>query len=233
MKKRGDTHVGVVLSFVIFITFLIFVYTILIQPAISQTSKQSVLENLKIKLTDEISGELTVATINIEDKPQNCIRLSNLITDIGVNSNIIVKDKLGVTQTSYDLSNDLEISRDNSDDTFFKVYHSNEFSALSTTGETLCTPTTYTKGLVRTSKYIFESKILNLMNDYETNYETIKNNLEIHSSSNFGLGFRYGNGTSIRVPENLTTNIYALEIPSQYISKDSDIKLGFLNIRVW
>lgn len=233
MKKRGAAHVGIVLSFIIFITFLIFIYSILIQPAISQNSKQSVLENLKIKLTEEISKELILTTINIVDKPENCIRLTNFINDIGINSELIVKNKLNNKQTSYVLGNDLEISRSNVGDTLFKIYYSEEFSGLSNIGENPCDSTTYTKGLIRTNKYVFESSFISLINEYNADYDLVKDKLKVPSGSDFGFGFTYGNGTSINAIKNVTTNIYALEIPTQYVNKESDILLGFLNIRVW
>ena len=53
-RKKGGTHVGMMLSFVIFITFITFLYTI-IQPSIQvQKSKQVTLDVLKENLIREI-----------------------------------------------------------------------------------------------------------------------------------------------------------------------------------
>jgi hypothetical protein len=232
MKKRGSTHVGVVLSFVIFVVFLVFLYSILIKPIITQNDKEYLLENLRIKLIENISEELTVSSINIESAPKNCIRLQNLINDSGINSKIIVKDKLGNDQISYVLNNDLEISRNNNE-TFFKIYHSNEFEEVSNVGENPCDLKNYEKGLIRTSKYVFETKIIDLMNEYENNYETLKEELKIPLGSEFNFGFTYSNKTLITIEKNISTNIYAVEIPVQYVDKESNILLGSINIRIW
>jgi hypothetical protein len=233
MKKRGGTHVGIVLSFVIFVVFLVFLYSILVEPTITQNDKKYLLENLKIKLIENISAELITSTINIQTAPQNCVRLENLIDDFGINSKIIVKNKLGNNQVSYVLGDDLEISRDSNDKTFFKIYYSEEFSGISNVGETPCNKRNHEKGLTRTDKYIFETKIINLINIYKNDYETLKGKLEIPFGSDFNFGFKYNNQTLLITEKNVSTNVYAVEIPVQYIDNESNILLGFINIKVW
>tara|TARA_Y100000310_G_scaffold24394_1_gene23443 strand:- start:13118 stop:13819 length:702 start_codon:yes stop_codon:yes gene_type:complete len=233
MKKRGGTHVGVVLSFVIFVVFLVFLYSILVEPTINKNDKDYLLENLRIKLIENVSEELITSTLNIETAPQNCIKLSNLINDLEINSKIIVKNRLKNNQISYVLGNDLEISRDNNSETFFKIYYSEEFNEVSTIGETPCNSRNYEKGLVRTNKYVFETKIINLMNEYKNNYEALKEELKIPIGSDFNFGFTYNNKTSIITEKNISTNIYAMEIPIQYVDKESNILLGSINLKIW
>ena len=90
MNKKAGTHIGVVLSFVIFVVFLVFLYLIFIEPTITQNDKEYLLENLRIKLIENVSEELTVSSVNIESAHQNCVKLQNLINDFGINSKIIV-----------------------------------------------------------------------------------------------------------------------------------------------
>jgi len=94
------------------ITFLTFVYSILIEPTITKEDKQSVLESLKGKVIENVSGELIVASITASNNINNCLRFGNLIGELGVGSRIIIKDELENNQQIYVLGNDLEISRD-------------------------------------------------------------------------------------------------------------------------
>ena len=57
-KKKGGTHVGFILSFVIFVTFLIFLYSMLIEPTKTNQDKQYLLENLRINLIENILNDL-------------------------------------------------------------------------------------------------------------------------------------------------------------------------------
>ena len=128
--KRGGTHVGFVLSFIIFVTFLTFLYSIIIEPITNQENKQSILENLRIKLVENVSSGLMISSISTEGSTQNCIRLNGLIGDLGINSRIIVKNELEKIQTSYVLGSDLEIVRSDINNTFFKIYYSEKFEEL-------------------------------------------------------------------------------------------------------
>ena len=65
MKNKRGSHVGIVLSFVIFVTFLAFLYTI-IEPTIKiQQDKESLLNYLKIELMETFSADLTSTSITI------------------------------------------------------------------------------------------------------------------------------------------------------------------------
>ena len=71
------------------------------------------------------------------------------------------------------------------------------------------------------------------MNEYKNNYEALKSKLKIPIESDFNFGFTYSNKTSIITEKNISTNIYAVEIPVQYVDKNASISLGFINIKIW
>ena len=230
--KRGGTQVGFVLSFVIFITFIIVIYSVLIVPNLNQEDKRSLVDNLKIKLLENVSGELAVVSINTESAPQNCIRIQNFLGNFNTSSRLVAKDKFGVSQKTYVLGSDLEISR-NSNETFFKVYESGEFDVASAVGETPCNPRSYETGNAKREVYIFEKKIISLMGNYQENYESVRDGFNFPDDSDFDFGFKYSNETHIKVERQTTLSIYSVEIPIQYVDGNASILSGFVNIRVW
>lgn len=242
MDKRG-THVGIILSFAIFVIFLVFLYSVT-EPAIKiQKDKQALLDYLERALIEQTYVEMKTSTLSINaTAPQDCIEIENLITELEMNSRIRVKNEFEDTTPSYISEtnpDNLLIDRDDSGNRFFKIYNSEEFEEISARTINPCKKLKkededYTIGLTRTETNIFETKIINLINEYKNNYETLKNELKIPAGSEFGFSFTYSNGTKIEtLKKEVSTSVYAKEVPIQYVDKESSISSGFINIKVW
>ncbi|HJX50915.1 MAG TPA: hypothetical protein VJ438_05640, partial [Candidatus Nanoarchaeia archaeon] len=94
--------------------------------------------------------------------------------------------------------------------------------------------TDYSIGSVKIDKYIFEKNMYEFIDYYKNNYEDIKTQLKIPTENEFGIGFIQRNGTKIEVgQETAPKNVYADEIPIQYVNNNSDIVTGFMNIKIW
>jgi len=235
-NKKGS-HVGVIISFVIFVTFMIFLYSLTKTSIRSEEKENSLLDYLKMRLIQDSSAELTTITVNLEkSSSSDCVELNGLITQLEINSRIIVKNNNQTTTIAALNSEDLRINRIDNGDTFFKIYYSNEFPATgssSWTCEEFNAGTDYILGLVKTEEYVFEEKFFNLIDSYE-NYEDMKENLKIPEGSEFGLGFIYENGTLFNIGiKDVTSDIYIKEIPVQYVSLSGDIRSGFIRIMIW
>ncbi len=239
MKKRGS-HVGMVLSFVVFITFLVFLYSV-VEPAIkTQKDEQALLNYLKAELIKKISANLTSASIIIDDTvSSNCIQLENLITETEVGSKLIVKNNSGKIFTAKILGDNLFIDREGTGNIFFKIYFSEEFKETEEEAMEGCEILNkesegYKIGLIRTEKNIFETKIVGLIERYADDYGNLKNELKVPSGNDFGFGFIYNNGTAIETEEkNLSTNIYTEETPIIYINGNAGILSGFIKTKIW
>ncbi len=243
MKNRKGSHVGMVLSFVIFVTFLIFLYTI-VEPTIRmQRDKESLLDYLKIELMERFSTDLTSASITINKTlPQPCIELLNLVTELNITPVVIVKGELGKIFPSKIEGNDFKIDRgtEEIEEFFFKIYYSGEFEeVIGWTFDGECKSydkdlEQYTIGLVRTDEYIFETKINDLIEEYETNYDNLKSDLNLPLGNEFGFSLIHSDETKIGTEEReISADIYAREIPVQYVDEEANINSGFINILVW
>ena len=224
MVRRGDkrgSHVGIVISFAIFITFVIFLYTIA-QPTFQEEQREeSLMVYLEKTLIENTSETLTIMTVNITNNVgADCIQLDDFITDFNIDNRLFAWNQDQVSTPS-GASNDLRLDRLDSGDDFFKIHYSEEFPYIGTGGAWSCQPMTegvdYDLGVTKSEKYVFESRVFDLFNEYILWYETFKSDLGIPRTFEFGFGIVYNNG-SIRETENIniSKNIYIQDIPIQY-----------------
>jgi len=239
MKKfnRGViSHVGVVLSFIIFITFIFFVYIIL-QPTITTKDKLALLNYVEETIIENSSANLMGISVLMEEFPQSCVQLSDFLDGINIDR-IIVKNNAGEVLDSKISGQDLYIERDGGE-LFLKIYSSEEFDLTETGTMSECRnlkemPDGYLLGLIKTEKNIFESKIIQLIENYDDDYETLKKELDIAMGEDFHLGFTYANGTIIATEEKETSgNVFINNVLIEYISKNASREAGYLNIGIW
>ncbi len=237
MDKRG-THVGMVISFAVFVIFLVFLYSA-IEPAVKiQKDKQSLLDYLESALIEQTYAEITTFTIMIDETinpNKDCLKVQNIIGEITNETDLIIKDEFDNVLNYLVQGQALIIGTGYFFSGFLKFYYSEDLPSSPSFEGVGCEPITgISVGLVRTETNIFETKIIDLINEYENNYESLKEELNIPAGSEFGFSFTYSNGTIIETQkEELSTSVYAKEIPIQYVDEEASINFGFMNIWVW
>ncbi len=236
IKFKNGTHVGVIISFMIFVTFLFFLYAI-VQPAIeTRNEKQAPLDSLEREVLSEVSADLTTASVFVDVPGEGCFVLMNFITKTGIDDNIIVINDSGTKFDSYIGGSGLLIDTGGSE-LLLKVRVSEEFDAIGSLGAPICVgiiEDDYTIGLIKTKEHVFSSRMENLISVYDLGYSTARSLLKVSSDSDFGLSFTYNNGTVIKTKEiNVSRSIYAKDIPVQYIDDDANEVSGIINIKIW
>lgn len=232
--NRKASHVGVILSFVIFITFIIFLYSVTAPVTRVERGKQDLLEFLKIEIIKEFSADMTTETILIlDDSIDNCIKID---TEDGSNLVTIAKDEeTGEILESYFDGDNVEVERNGA--TKLKIYYSERFTDGERLGCEQISEDAYEFGLVRTLEYVFNSSIVNFSQyiSIPENYEAIKDKFNIPASDNFGFVFEDGDRNVIvqTQEKEVPTDIYVEELPIQYVDNKANIKPGFLKIKVW
>ena len=233
MNKRGS-HVEVIVSFMIFVTFILFIFSV-IEPSINlKEDKKGFLEDIESGIKDRISEEMTTITVKITSSNQNCISLNNEITNLEIGPRIVSIGKFGDSLDCSVSSDDLIIERDSRSDNFIKIYSSDAFDSLGS-GPSGCQSLertiNYQLGMTKTKEYYFETKMFDLLNE---DYEDLRRDLGIPESIEFGYGIKLANGTTFETEEgNLLTNIYVKETPIEYIDSEGNMLLGFLRIKTW
>jgi hypothetical protein len=243
MKFKRGSHVGMILSFVIFITFIVFLYSVF-KPAINTgENKKTILDDVEKQILKNISVNLTTASVQIKDNKNpndNCVQLQSFLFGISASIdyyyNLKVKDESGNLQTGYQSLYDLAITRSDRTKTFFKVYFSTNFTGIGSLSSSCTTVTSsnFNVGSVSTNNFAFESKINHLASYYTINYDKLKTELRVTPGNEFGFNFTRSDETSINVgvPPR-TANVFTDEIPIQYVDSNANIKSGFINIKVW
>jgi hypothetical protein len=238
MKNKGKrgSHVGIVLSFVIFITFIVFLYVIL-QPSINTGTKKNFALNIEREIKQIASEDLTSVSVRITTpNPSSCVQLSGFLTGAGVGNTIKVVSE---NSESLDISvdgNDLSVERDSN--LFFRVNEAQEFGAAGSGAlgscQSLVEGSGYDIGLIKTNSYVFETKVLELIGTYSADYSGLKSTLNVAPGNEFGFSFVYNNETEVSTSEsNVPLDVYVREVPVQYVGSGGAVESGSLIIRVW
>lgn len=243
MKKKGS-HVGVVLSFVIFVAFLFFIFTVL-QPKLNLggKDKQSIADYLRIELTDNFTSNFTTIFVDATKSNivgQSCIRLNDFMTNAApISSRLIVRNESNTNQTCAVSGQNLDIVLGNPNNRIFKVYESPYFDDIKGNSfqncKTLNLNDDYLLTLEETKPYIFETAINSTIQNYRDNYQSVKTAFNIPSDSEFGLIFRNAEGVINQPSYNITqnSNVYTDDFPVLYVGKDGYLKSGTMEVLVW
>ena len=218
MKNKKGSHVEFVLSFMIFVSAIIFIYLIVGSLIPKEVTEKNVLNSLTENILNELNSETYVlrtfsegascVRLNKPDFPEEGFTLSTEGSSFA-DSNFIYAEGTG----------------------FITIYYSEGIGAGEdfSTGE--CTSASLDS--VRVEKRIFERSVVNLMNNFSENYDSLKNSLGVSSGFNINLYFEYDNGSSIGTERDVSAEVYSKDVNFHYLSNGAVEKGGLLRVKVW
>lgn len=240
MKNKKASHISFVIAFMLFITFVIFLFMML-HPAVRiDEEEKAVLNHLSKEIIEQASAELVV--VDVTASSGDCLKID--LNEIGLNNfdldvskldsnNISVKDSAR-NDVNFELTDgDLKFERDNIG--FFKIFIS-DAGGFSYPGTVSCSgilqiPDT---GLVRKEKYVFKNKFMELTDE---DYDTLKTRLDIANEDfSFSLLDSEKNpisGTETTNPSPKDKSVYAELFPITYVDENADRKAGHIKVVVW
>ncbi len=207
IKNKKGSQVSFIISFVLFISFLIFFIGLLNPFEKTETSKSSLLKHLENEIIKNVSDEVLV--VSATEKTGGSKSCSDINGLIGKN---IFSENNGL----------------------IKIYSSDEFST--NTFQCIDPLKEYEIGLIRSQNYILESKILKLNESYKDNYLTLKTDLGISESNDFEFSFLDIDEIPIietKFKETPSTEVLAELVPVIYLTKDAEIKNGYIKVVLW
>ena len=206
IKKHNKkaSHISFIISFVLFVSFLIFFIGLLNPFEKAETGKSLLLKHLEDEIIKETSVEVLIVSA-LEDQNADCSEISSLNI-----KNYISKQEGNL----------------------LKIYSSDEF--LINTFP--CTaPPGYQIGLIRKQNYVFQSKVLDLNNSYQNNYDSLKENFGI-PENDFEFSLLDINENPIiktKSKETPPVEVLAKLVPINYLTKDAEIKTGYIKVIIW
>ncbi|VVB79257.1 Uncharacterised protein [uncultured archaeon] len=241
MNKRGS-HVGIILSFVIFATFLIFIYTTL-QPTLKTgREKQVILDHIKQVTMDEITGNLTIVSVRLNQAdptvpPNSCFSLAD-IQEVSRQEGSIVKDVNGNIISSKRNAGVISAAWNGQAGEFFRIIYSEQ----NFTEKKLTTPTCYNLNSAPSGFYtlnvnrdeqILATKINMMLVDYGGKHELLREKFSVPADSDFAISTTMGGVFLGGEPPASSVNVFSEDIVFQYVNNTADVTTGKIRVSVW
>jgi len=194
------------LSFVIFVGALIFIF-IFLNPFAKTSGKTSVINNIQE------------------------IIIKNMISEIGKMS-VIGETGSGNYNLPLEYGNNFIEVQETSNPVKCNLYFSDEFSV----GGKTCQFDTYTLGVYSKEKMIVWNKIALLKQNYETDYNSLKSSLNINDDFSFNfkdIGGGEISELSVSKTAPVGVNVESKDFPFRVIDDSGTIHELILNLRVW
>jgi len=239
LNKRGS-HVGVMISFSIFVIFLVSTF-MMISPALEENeNKNSLLNLLQQEILKNISSNMTLTLLTVEDtyssEGKTCLNFSEGGWKSGEDALVLNGTDTRINSTFVDSVLSVNWIEENN---FLKVYSSPENFVEKNLDSTDCAVPSegsnfYIKS-IKTQEYIFESKIVQLAQEYLSSYDEMKEYFGIPSEKEFGFSFTNSQGiTYIDVGnEPLGTSVYSMNAQIIYLTNQSSFASGVIKLKVW
>lgn len=229
MKNKKGSHVGVVLSFTIFVIAIIFIYAIVGSPIKSNPEKEASFLILKNSILNEISLEVPVVRMNTAGL--SCVEFENPRVDFSNLSSFAI-DSSGNEVPSYIFGSNT-IFEDGHN--FVKIYLTN--SSIENSISYSQTPCVLTEPKsISYETFIFEKKIISFLDLVLNNYTLVKDGFPLTEEDEFNFLFEYSNGTVIGVEGRevkIKTDVYVQKYKVPYISINGKLSEGNLIIKIW
>ena len=258
-NKKGS-HVGVVLSFIIFITFLLFVILIIQSPVREEQDKSRYLDTLRLNLFQNFTASGGDIMVIYNSTPitsqQQCVRLFGILGN-GENQipfEFINENRLRIVNLTNQPFNYSQQGGDSfrtgqwapgylrANGYYLKVYFLEQPIANPGQSSANCVGADvddFEIAFITEEGSVFpgEEQINNLTDAVSTEelYDAIKLALDIPPGSDFAFNFTFSDGTIIGtgwdVPSG--TGLFIREYSVLYLDSDEELQLGKLILGIW
>ncbi len=201
MNSRGISHIEVILSFVIFVTFLIFAFYYF-SPFKADDGLSTFGEYVSNKILQESS--IVVEKYSIFIKSDSILVSLDSPSELN-NPGMLARNSLGQKVDS-GISGEI-ITFSNPPNRFVIAYFSTYLDRNQLIGGDFLTPENYSISSSETLEIISEGKLVELNSTYYGDYETLKSRLNIPHTRDFGFRIEFDNGETILADREHSQNI--------------------------
>jgi hypothetical protein len=239
-NKMGKGHIEVIISFIVFIGFLVFLFVIF--NPLNKPVNKNLTNIVFFNIGENITTNITSSSIRINDDVnidgQGCftIQESDLPSLVCVNPKKILAKNSSETIVASKVNNGININF-GGQDKFYIIYCSEEITENENI-ETDCISLNrenFTIGMINTRNAWSEKKLEKFEEEYLSNYDTLKDKL-IPEGNDFGFIISNLSGSVLfkgekTIPKGV--NVNANTIPVNLIDSNANIKSGTATIMIW
>lgn len=233
IHKKATSHIEIVLSFVIFVGFVVF-FLAVFNPLKFSKKDYSSAEIAEKRIMANISTNLSFVTIILNDSvTASCFSFDSQL------ERVIVRNQTGFIVNATGGGGSVKIERGNS--RFFYIYSYDNFVENSLAESCVNLPNeNYTLGLSMNLKVISNRSFANFKQKFETNPVQLRTELGISSLSKFVVNVTNTRGTGLfgvapldfrNRPRNI--EVFVKESPVQVIYENGALESGILHVEVW
>jgi len=230
--KKGAEHVETIISFVIFLSLIIFILVVFKPLTLFSKLGSSNLDITESEILKNISMELSVYSVKISavDSEKDCFSIKNKTDD----DRLIMRNESGEKINSGKQGDVINFEK-NGD--FYRIYLSEEFDVGSPPG---CLggieegEGKYTLGVLKTYDVVSNYSLNNLFKTYDENYPGLKEELGIKNE--FNIVVRNKTSEILKTTKAyrpVGIEVMAKDIPIEILDKDGNLNPVTLNIQVW
>lgn len=206
MFKRGLSHLEFVISFIIFIAFLVSAF-VFFNPLQSNRTLKSTMDYAWIEVTKETKKEVDTYSVLLDQKVTAPV-VGISIDGINVGYNASVKDSSGNVISSYTQNGVVYFDRPS--DRFVRIEYSKGFrNGAVKSGGQISSGDFYVSSSENSEIY-FQDLFEDLKNEYYANYTQLKRKLNLPSRVDFGFKVVFNNGTEISALKDIPGNLEVL-----------------------
>lgn len=235
MNKKASGHIETVISFVIFIGFLIFLFSVF--PV--YTPEKSI-----VGLDSAERGILNLASMQVK---QSTIVLNSVVSEKScfcftstTLSKVVVRDENSKPVSSSYFPADRKLCI-NGGERFYEIYSSDDFieTAFVPDDCRILTGEEYSVGFVREIEAVSRDKLAGLASDYNSDYAKLKQELNLPKTDDFGFKINDIRGASILPEINASrskpekTEILARNVPVEIFFNNGTSIFAMINIQTW
>jgi len=221
MKNKKGSHIEFVLSFLIFVSAIVFIYVIVGSLIPKEFSEKNVLDSLSENILDELNSETLVLRVN---SVGSCVQIVK--PEFSEEGFVLATDDSGLVDSFVDENYIYSAGTG-----FIKIYYSDAIEESDSFAVDECDLVLLDS--VRNEKNFFEKSIIDLMNNFSEDSDGLKTRLDVPSGINFDLYFEYEEGVSLGFERDVNAGIYSRDLHLFYVSVEGIEKEGLLRVRVW
>ena len=236
-NKKALSHVEVMISFVIFVGFVVFLL-IMLNPLKSKNLNYSYLDETEKAIIENLTTKISVFSVKLNIEIPTDSAITYLKLPESFDGNLIMKDEANVLKQAENLEESIILEEYSND--FNILFLSEELIETEITDKTekmILEKGDYTLGVEKEYNMLSLSKINDLKLMYDEHYNELKKDFGLENDFNIiikDINGYLGGDIEIKRDVPLMGDVLVREIPIEILDiKNANFESVILNIQVW